>query len=270
MDTTLLSPILTSSRKEDAVLVMTDLITSGQLPSGTMLPPEAELSRQLGISRPTVREALRTLEARGLILSRHGVGAMVIDQTSQVAASSILLMLKRKGVGPEDMLEVRLMLECHAASLSAQRATDDDVADIAASVEAMRAQPRPTADNVRLDFAFHLAIAQASHNLVLVTLVDAIRDLLYDTIAATHASNPIIGIRLDAHGAVLDAIRRRDAEGAARAMAEHLKMTEFLIQLTRARAPDDSGEEADRVAGRHAPDGVAEHDHPVQGMEIRP
>lgn len=264
-----LSPTLKSSRMEDAVEVVTDLITSGRIPSGTMLPPEAELSRQLGISRPTVREALRTLEARGLIVSRHGVGALVIDQTSQVAASSILLMLKRKGVGPEDMLEVRLMLECQAASLSARRATDADLISIADAIEAMRVQPRPTAENVRLDFEFHLAIARASHNLVLVTLVDAIRDLLYDTIAATHASNADIALRVDAHGAILDAIRRRDAEAAARAMAAHLKMTEFLIQLIRAGAPDDSGEEAEPIRTGQAPDGVSRHTRSDQRMEIR-
>lgn len=244
---TLLSPILKSSRMEDAVEVVTDLITSGKIPSETMLPTEAELSRQLGISRPTVREALRMLEARGLIVSRHGVGAMVVDQSSQVATSSILLMLKRKGVGLEDMLEVRRMLECQAASLSAERATSDDLTAIQASIDAMGAQPRPSAENVRLDFDFHLAIARASHNLVLVTLVDAIRDLLYDTIAATHASDPNIGLRVDAHGAILDAIRRRDAEAAARAMADHLKMAEFLIQLIRARAPDESVGEAEPV-----------------------
>lgn len=259
IDMAVLLPIPKSSLVEDAVEVVTDLITSGEIPSGTMLPAEAELSRQLGISRPTVREALRTLEARGLIVSRHGVGALVIDQTSQVAASSILLMLKRKGVGPEDMLEVRLMLECQAASLSAQRATDDDVSSIVDSIDAMRAQPRPPTENVRLDFDFHMAVARASHNLVLVALVDAIRDLLYDTIAATHASNPDMVLRVDAHAAVLDAIRRHDASAAAEAMAAHLKMTEFLIQLLRAKAPGESEEEAEPVRLRPAPDSVSRH-----------
>jgi DNA-binding FadR family transcriptional regulator len=66
--------------------------------------------------------------------------------TSQVAVNSILLMLKHKGAGPEDMLELRMMLECQAASFSAQRATDDDIASIAGTIDAMRAQPRSRAE----------------------------------------------------------------------------------------------------------------------------
>jgi len=203
-------------------------------------------------------------------VSRHGIGALVIDHTSQVAVNSILLMLKHKGAGPEDMLELRMMLECQAASFSAQRATDDDIASIAKFIDAMRIQPRSTAENVRLDCDFHLAVADASHNLVLVTLVNAVGDLLYDTISATHAVSTDIAVRVDAHSKVLDAIKRRDPEAAVAAMTEHLKKTEILMQLVGAQAPRGSGEEVTPSRPRFETLADSRRTRSDQETEIRP
>jgi GntR family transcriptional repressor for pyruvate dehydrogenase complex len=254
--------ILRSSRLENAVEILTNLITSGRLGPGAALPSEAQLCRELNISRSTVREALRTLETRGLIVSRHGVGAIVIDRTSQVAAQSILLMLKHKGVGPSDMLEARLLLECHVAALAAERASDDDLALIASAIDAMRHQPRSAEDNVQLDFDFHLRVAEASHNLVLMTLVDAIRDLLFQTIAATHAIDPRIESRVEVHSQILRAIESRDPDGASAAMRKHLKMTEYLVELARSTAASELEKEDTRE--RQGSDRPDQLDTPVR------
>ncbi len=86
---------------------------------GDLLPSEPSLGKQLGISRPTVRLALRTLETRGLVTTRHDGGATVADRTREAAVDSIELMLRQVGAGERDMLEVRLMLESQGAALAA-------------------------------------------------------------------------------------------------------------------------------------------------------
>src|SRR3712207_1514985 len=150
------------TRSEQAARLLTELITSGQIPSGGFLPTEAELCRQYNVSRATIREAVRKLEARGLVVSRHGVGVQVADGTEQAVSDSISLLLQRRRVGPRDMIEVRLMLEGQAAALAAERGTDDAIAAIAAAIDAMRDASLTLPEQVQNDLAFHLRVAEAS------------------------------------------------------------------------------------------------------------
>ena len=234
MDTELYRSVNDGSRTQRAVRLLTDLITSGKLASGDFLPSEPALSKQLGISRPTVRLALRTLETRGLVVTRHGVGVQVTDRTRQAAVDSLELMLLRSGGGTQDMLEVRLMLECQGAALAAQRATEADVGAIAAAIDGMRADGLTIADNIDLDLAFHLRLHEASRNAILVALVHAIRGLLRETIAATYERDLRTEPRLEEHGRVLAAVAARDAAAAHDAMAAHLHSS---VQRPVFRAP---------------------------------
>lgn len=218
------------SRTDRAVEVLTVLITSGKVASGDFLPSEPELSRRLGVSRPTIRQALRTLDARGLVSTRHGVGAQVIDRTREVATDSIGMMLLRSGSGPRDLLEVRRMLECHGAALAAVRATDDDINALSAAIDLMRSRSSTVAEYVEGDLAFHLRLAEASKNGVLVALVHAIRGLLLDTIAATYAIDGRTERRLHDHTGVLEAISARDSAAAEAAMRAHLQSTEDMLR----------------------------------------
>ncbi len=227
-----LSTISKDSRLDLTVGAVNALIASGQIAFGDLLPAESELCRQIGVSRSTLREAIRVLQSRGLVSVQHGIGIRVADRTSQVAADSILRMLKKKGFGSHDMLEVRLMLECQAAALAAERATEADIANISATIDEMAAQPKSVQENVKLDFDFHVRVAEASHNLVLVILVDAIRDLLYETIWATHSVDSRIAARVSFHSAVLRAIQQRDATAAHRTMKAHIEESKHAAWLT--------------------------------------
>src|SRR5215203_1151576 len=126
------------SRTERVERFLTQLITSGKVASGDLLPSELALSKQLGVSRPTIRLALRTLETRGLIVIRQGVGAQVTDRTREVATDSISLMLQRTGSNTKEMLEVRLMLESQGAAWAAERADQHSVKAISQAIDAMR------------------------------------------------------------------------------------------------------------------------------------
>lgn len=215
-------PVQIISRIDQAVAALTQLITSGQMQIGDYLPSEADLCRQLGVSRTTVREALRTLEARGLVTSRHGVGVQVTDGASRAVSDSISLMLLRLGAGPRDMLEVRLMIEGEAAALAAQRATAADLLAIESAIHAMAAPALTQADLVQADLDFHAAVADASHNHVLVALIHALRGLLHDVISLSHARHPNIALRIVVHSRVLAAIRQGNAREARAAMRAHL------------------------------------------------
>ena len=221
-------PVASTSRADQVMRILLERI-AGELSPGDSLPSEAELCRQLGVSRSTVREVLRRLEARGLIATRHGVGIQVVDHTRQVATDSLRLMLARSDVGPREMLEVRLILECQAAALAAQRASDEEMARIGAAIAALRGPTMANEANIQADLEFHLGIAEASRNRLLIALTHTIRDLLRETIAATFALDPRVERRKRDHGRVLEAIQRRDPQAAEAAMRAHLQTTEELF-----------------------------------------
>lgn len=230
-DVTAQIPALPSgSRTQQTAAVLTDLITSGQIQAGQYLPSEQELCRQLGVSRATVREALRMLESRGLVTTRHGVGVQVSDETHRVVSESIGLLLRRRGVGPADILEVRLILDCQAASLAAQRATDADLVILENAVGALSQVNLDVEGRINADLDFHIALTDAARNVVLAALVHALRDLLHDTIAATFAVDAAVAKRIDDHNRVLAAVRQGDADAAAQAMRQHLLATEDLVR----------------------------------------
>ncbi len=249
MDGPLYQPITDGTRTDRAARLLSDLITTGKLAPGDFLPSEPVLAKQLGVSRPTLRLALRTLEMRGLVVSKRGVGVQVTDRTHEVATDSIELMLQRDGGDIRDMLELRLILECHGAFLAAQRATDDDIAAIAETIEAMVDGDLTIGDCIELDLDFHVRLAEASKNTLLVALVRALRRLMLDTIAATHEIDHRTLRRQHAHALVMDAIKARDPEAAYVAMEEMLRSTEELLGVESPRR----GVTPERRSGEIAP-----------------
>ena len=252
MDPSLYPTLNDGSRTDRAVRLLTDLITSGRLAPGDPLPSEPALGKQLGISRPTVRLALRTLETRGLIATRHGVGAVVADRAREAAVDSIELMLQQTGAGPRDMLEVRSMLEGHGAALAAERATEADLAAIAAAVDGMRTPGLAIPDLIELDLAFHVRLNEATQNTVLVALGHAIRGLLRETIAATYDRDPRPAARVAEHTRILAAVAAHDPAAAEAAMAVHLHNAANRPTLTVTPCPPDQtnvGTEAEPGAG---------------------
>lgn len=221
--------ITPQSKTDQAVALLTDMITSGGFESGMLLPPEHELCDRVGVSRSTLRMALRTLEARGLVETKHGIGAVVTNRTSETLADSIDLMLRRGGGTRRDVFEIRLMLECLAASLGARRAEAKHIAAIETSISAM-AGGTTIQTHISADLDFHIAVAESSGNEVLVAFVRAVRQQLLETIAATFARDGGVPTRIDDHTAILLAIQARDPPGAEAAMRRHLERTVLLLE----------------------------------------
>lgn len=202
---------------DQTVAYLTDLIVSGQVSPGDFFPSEAELCRRLKVSRTTMREAVRILEARGFIRRRHGIGIEVVDRSHEAATSSISLMLQRKQSSIRDLAEVRMALECEAAALAATRATDSDLRALAAAVEVME-RPSSTIDEyIEADLDFHLRLVRSSHNGVLVSFINAVRDLLQASIRSTYVLDGRTERRLNDHVWILEAILKRDPDDARQA-----------------------------------------------------
>ena len=156
------------------------LLLEGTLRPGDRLPGERELSLMFDVSRPTLRQALAELEAKGLIEARQGGGTFVAEVMRSVFAEPIVGLFASHPRATDDYLEFRAEVEAVAARLAAERATDADKAILTRVIEAMRAAHRldDPAEEARLDVEFHIAIVDASHNIVLIQTLRSIYNLL--------------------------------------------------------------------------------------------
>ena len=155
-------------------------ILNGVLKPGEKLPAERELVDQLGVSRPSVREALLKLEARGLIESRQGGGTFVKEVLAPSFVDPLSDLIKDNPDAISDVLECRHGLEELAASYAALRATDIDKRRIQEKFDALEAAnaSRDTTIAAQADSEFHMAIAEASHNVALIHITRSLFDLL--------------------------------------------------------------------------------------------
>lgn len=216
------------STADEAVRQIEFLLLDGVLSSGDRLPAERELSEQLAISRPVLRAALKELEARGLIESRHGGGTFVADLIGQVFSKPVAELVARHERSTRDYLEYRRELEGFAASMAAKRATAADRERLAAIGEAMKsAHERGDAQGeVDGDIELHNAVGEAAHNVILIHTLRACYKLLAEGIFFHRRMIlDLPGGReaiLNQHLAIIDAIVSGDADAAREASDRHL------------------------------------------------
>jgi GntR family transcriptional repressor for pyruvate dehydrogenase complex len=230
-----------------------DLIVSGRLKPGDQLPAERELAESFGVSRTVIREAVRSLAARGMVNVRSGSGSRVAAVDSSHVADSMQLYLQ--GIGGMDysaVHEVRTVLEQRMAHLAAQRATDDEVETLRSVLEQMRSARHDAERAAVSDVEFHRTIAQMTGNPLFVVLLDSIREVLMEIRRATLSVPGRPEEAIDWHERILDRIADGDSEGAERAMRDHLVDSLHLWgfgratpthRLRRARASDAPGHE---------------------------
>lgn len=198
------------------------LIRSGEFHAGTRLPPERDLARQLGVSRPSVREALIALEVEGLVEVRIGSGIYVLGSGAGEQGAPV-----QAAMGPFELLRARWVIESECAALAARHAKRAQVDAITEALQQMEAtangeQRQPLA----ADRLFHLRIAEATGNGALVAVVKMLWDERTGPLFARlehHYDSPDQWSRAIAeHRTVLEAIGKRDADGSRAAMQRHL------------------------------------------------
>ncbi|MDI5933579.1 GntR family transcriptional regulator [Halomonas kalidii] len=217
------------------------LILEGSLKPGQRLPPERELAERFGVSRPSLREAIQKLAARGLLTSRQGGGTFITQELNNSYSDPLLEMLARHGEFHLDLLEFRDAMEGISAYYAALRSTPTDKAMLINRFEELEAcfQGRDPRLEAKADAAFHMAIAEAAHNVLLLHTIRGIFHLLERSIVDNLAhlfekpdSRPLL---MQQHRALLDAILEGRAEDARARSHEHLVFVEEnLLELERA------------------------------------
>lgn len=168
---------------DDIVEQLERMILEGTLKSGGRLPAERVLAEQFGVSRPSLREAIQKLTAKGLLISRQGGGNYVVENIGSTFSDPLLHLLDSSPDSQRDLLEFRHTLEASCAYYAAMRATDADRRRLSVAFEALldcyaRADEVSRAEEGAADASFHLAIAEASHNAVLLHTIRGLFDLL--------------------------------------------------------------------------------------------
>jgi len=244
-----LEPVKSVRIYEDIVRQVRALIADGHLKSGDRLPPERDLAERFRVSRTSVREALRSLQSRGLIDIRAGDGAFVHDVSVEALIEPLALVILpyREAVG--ELFEARNLLEPAIAALAARRATRDELVEMERILAEQAREVARGRTGMAQDSALHAAIAAAAHNRAIVRIVNALVDLLAQSREESlHTPGRPRRSHQD-HRRILGAIRRRDEAGARRAMLEHLTAVAELVEgLPRRR-------EAGRRASKPKPRG---------------
>ena len=243
-DSLTFTAIRSSRASTQVVAQIRDAIMAGRYVKGDRLPTEREMARQFGVSRVTIRDALRALEAGGLIEVRvGGLGGPYVAQPDPLRlAESLRTHLHMQGSTFAELAEARLALETTAARLAAERAQKDDLARMRAALEELPGEGGTAGQSVD----FHTALVRSAHNSALLTMFLATRVLLQEAFNTLHARQPDMAeVAHRVHRQLYKAIERRDGELAVRLMRDHLY--EFAARAERAQRA--AGRRPARAAG---------------------
>jgi GntR family transcriptional repressor for pyruvate dehydrogenase complex len=207
-----------------------ELVAARELQPGDRLPPERDLAEFLNVSRPTVRDALRLLQHRGLVTMKPGSGTYVTEMGTAPVAESIERFFSVKDCSYEDLMQVRELLEPGAAAMAAANATPEDIRILRQGVETLE-QAFQLHDSKRLALAessLHRAIVNASKNELLIAVYAGIAHLVEKWIGQT--STVVFAEDVNKHHRViLDAIAAGDLDRAREAMASHMRMSRQVL-----------------------------------------
>jgi GntR family transcriptional repressor for pyruvate dehydrogenase complex len=218
---------------EEVVVRLRDMIHDGELAPGDRLPPERDLAKLLGVSRPTLRAGIRSLATVGILQSRQGAGTFVAErEESPTLDSSPLRMLSAlHGFTSDEMFEARLSLEMSIAGMAAERATSEQMTQLAEQITGMYASLGDPEQYLVHDMKFHQTIAAASNNRILTSLMNMVATILFDSRSKTVKRARDLKESAEQHHNIYRALRERDPEAARQAMRDHLLKTQEAQRL---------------------------------------
>jgi GntR family transcriptional repressor for pyruvate dehydrogenase complex len=244
----IIRPLRSGQATEHVVARVYELIKRDDLKPGDRLPPERELAKHLGISRPSLRAGLSSLISMGVLQSRQGAGTFIVDGPPALDSEPLRLLAQLHGFSFDNMFETRTILEVGAAGLAAERATAEHLAVMSDEIAEMFAALKEPQQFLVHDIGFHRAVAAACGNPTLATLVEMVSAILYerrrDTIDRAHDFNEA----LELHRRVYRAIRARKPDEAREAMREH------IVRAQRAFALEEKQQADTGSNGRHQQD----------------
>lgn len=220
-----------ASIKDLALDQLKRYIASGAVMAGQRLPSERELARQLGVGRNSVREALKVLEAVGIVESRIGEGTFITEQTGASIGRTIGLSLAAWGGTLVEILKARQMIETEAASVAAQQARSADIAALEGELLQMEAKAAEEAvyEYLAADMNFHRLVARATRNAIIAGIVANLIDTLEEVLREAHADQIMtVAEGTATHRDIYAAIARHDSTAASDAMRQHLQFSSEL------------------------------------------
>ncbi len=228
-------PVAQEKLSQGVIRQIEELILRGILRPGERLPSERELSDRMGVSRPSLREALADLQDRGLLTSKAGAGVFVADVLGNAFAPALVKLFATHDSAVFDYISFRRDMEGLAAARAAQFGSDTDlkvIDTIFAKMESAHTKRNP-ADEAQLDADFHLAIIEASHNIVMLHMMRSMYELLREGVFYNRAimfkQRLTRDQLLDQHRAINDALQARDPAAARGAVESHLNFVETAL-----------------------------------------
>ncbi len=228
-------PVLQEKLSHGVIRQIEGLILRGILRPGERLPSERELSERMGVSRPSLREALADLQDRGLLSSKAGAGVYVADVLGSAFAPALIKLFATHDEAVFDYLSFRRDMEGLAAERAARLASDTDLKVIDTIFQKMETahQKRNPADEANLDADFHLSIIEASHNIIMLHMMRSMYELLREGVFYNRSimfkQRMTRDTLLDQHRAINTALQARDPHAARAAIEAHLDFVETAL-----------------------------------------
>ena len=219
-------------------------IEAGRLGPGARLPPERELSQLMGVSRPSLRSGLRTLQAMGIITARRGAGTFIVEGPPHLGTAPLEFLAALHGFTLDQMYEARRILEVGAAGLAAERATGEQLATMADEITGMFASLEEPQTFLRHDLRFHRAVAEGSGNPIVAAVIGTLTEIIWET-GRVNLSGVSLRESAETHRRIYETVRARGPEGARREMAKHLEHARWE-QVEHEGGDGDASDASDR------------------------
>jgi GntR family transcriptional regulator, transcriptional repressor for pyruvate dehydrogenase complex len=228
------TPVKNTKVYEQVIEQIKEMITSGKLKKGDRLPPERELVEQLQVSRTSIREAIRALQIIGLVECRQGGGNFIKESFENSLFEPLSIMFVLQNSKPEEILELRKIVEVETAALAAEKINDKELKELKAIIDQLRASDDEEL-NATLDKKFHYRIAHASGNFLVVSVLSAVSSLVDSFIKDAREmilkQNENKEVLMEHHENIYNALLHHDISMAAKVMRKHLDfVTEYLSE----------------------------------------
>jgi len=217
-----IKPVAKTSISDEIVDQILSLIAKGDLKPGQRLPSERELCKNFGAGRSSLREALRCLCIVGVLTARVGEGTSVAINGGKFLGKIVEWRIITEQHDIEDLMQVRIALESVTAASAAHRGSEEDLAKLQLLLAKMEAALHDEKRFAALDLEFHVGLAAASENFLIFDLVSMIRGQLEKTLSRVLLLPNALPLSLKEHATIINAIKRRDSDGAREAMLLHL------------------------------------------------
>lgn len=220
----LFSPVITNKKSDGVYNQLFSLISSGKLTPGDKIPSERELVAELRISRQSIREALNRAEVMGLIRVRQGEGSFILSSVKGALKPPLALIIEQEAARIFDFLEIRKLVEGWCAEKAALEATGEELQGMQEILEKMKKVASKDKQWEKLDLELHLSFAKATHNVIAVHIMEALKVNFGPFFKFTKSmpSSEKIDVLWQHHYEIFKAIERRDPETAKQKVIEHL------------------------------------------------